>query len=131
MQTHNRRLTPRFAITSSGAVHVFQNQIVSYSLLDISEGGLAFSYKNKSGQEDWIEEEREIDLFGEGFFISELPVRIVSDKAFEHCDVNKSFNKETLHFRRCGVQFTILNLNQRNQVDSYVELLNILRTQEN
>ena len=131
MQTHNRRLTPRFAITSSGAVHVSQNLIVSYRLLDISAGGLAFSYKKKSGHENWIGEEREIDLFGEGFIISDLPVRIVSDKAFDHCDMDESFNKETLHYRRCGVQFAILNLNQRNQVDSYVELLDILRTQEN
>lgn len=73
---------------------------MSYSPVDTSEGGLAFRYRNKSEHEYWIGEEREIDLFGEGFFISDLQVRIVSDKAFDHCDVDESFNNETRHFRR-------------------------------
>lgn len=130
MKTHNRRLTPRFAITGSGAVHIPQNLIVSYNLLDVSERGLAFSYRNGVAHKDWIGEEREIDLFGEGFFISELPVKIISDRAFDHCEVDESLNTETLHLRRCGMQFTMLNPDQRNQVDSYVELQGILRTQE-
>jgi len=131
MQTHNRRLVPRFKITGSGAVHISQNQIVSYSLLDVSKGGLAFSYREISDHENWIGKEREINLFGEGFFIADLPVKVVSDKEFDHFEGDALFNTEALHFRRCGIQFAALNINQRNQVDSYVELQGILRTQEN
>lgn len=132
MQTHNRRLAARFKITGSGAVHISRNQIVSYNLLDLSKGGLAFSYRETSDQENWIGKEREINLFGEGFFIADLPVKVVSDqKLFGHLGGGELFNTEELHFRRCGIQFVALNINQRNQVDSYVELLDLLSTQEN
>lgn len=131
MQTRNRRLTPRFKITGSGAVHVPQSQVVSYSLLDLSKGGLAFTYREIFEHDDWLGKEQEIDLFGDGFFIADLPVKIVSDKEFSYSEMDNLFNTEAFRFRRCGIQFAALDTSQRNQVDSYVELLDHLCTQEN
>ena len=131
MKNHDRRRAPRFEITSSGAVHVPQELVVSYDLLDISEGGLSFIYRNKSDHENWVGEEREIDLFGESFFISDLSVKVVSDKTFNQCNVEKPLNTKTSHLHRCGMQFVILNQNQKNQVDSYLQSLDALHTQDN
>ena len=130
MKKHDQRLAPRFTITDSGAVLVSQNLIVSHSLLDVSERGLAFSYSNSFGHENWIGKEREIDLLGEDFFIVDVPVRIISDRPFGYFEMGDFFNVEKLHLRRCGVQFSPLNPKQKNQIDSYVESLDILSTQE-
>ena len=130
MQTDNRRLTPRFKIPGSGAVHITQDQVISYKLLDVSKGGLAFCYREISAHEYWIGKEREINLFGTGFFIADLPVKIVSDNEFCHLEEDQLFNKEIFHFRRCGIQFISLNMSQKNQVDSYVELIDLLSSEE-
>ena len=130
MKKHDQRLAPRFTITDSGAVLVSPNLIVSHSLLDISEKGLAFSYSVIFGHENWIGEERKIDLFGEDFFIVDVPVRIIFDRLFDYFDMGESFNVNKPHLRRCGVQFSPLNPKQKNQIDSYVESLDILSTQE-
>ena len=131
MEKHDRRLAPRFATTDTEALLVSQCLIVSLSLLDISETGLAFSYINGSGHENWIGEEREIDLFGEEFWILGISVKIISDRAFSHFEMGESLNAEQLYLRRCGVQFSLLNSKQKNQVDSYVESLGSLRIKEN
>ena len=131
MKKHDQRLAPRFTTTDSGAVMVLHNLILSHNLLDISNKGLAFSYSIGFGHVDWIGEELEIDLLGEGFIISEIPVRIISDIPFGYFEMGKPSNGERRHLRRCGVQFSPLNLKQKNQIDSYVECLDILSTQEN
>ena len=131
MKKHDQRLAPRFTTTDSGAVLISQNLIVSHSLLDVSERGLAFSYSNGFGHENWIGEEREIDLFGEDFLILDIPVRIISDRPFGCFEMGKSLNVEKLNLRRCGVQFSPLNSKNKSQIDSYVESLYILSTQVN
>ena len=110
---------------------VLQNLIMSYTLLDVSVKGLAFCYSIGSGHANWIGEEREIDLFGEGFVIPKIPVRIVSDRPFGHIELDDPFNEKKRHLRRCGVQFSPLTFNQKNQIDSYVESLDIISSLEN
>ena len=131
MEKHDRRIAPRFTTTDTGALLVSQSLVMSLSLLDVSERGLAFSYINGSGHENWIGEAREIDLFGEDFLIVDISVKIVSDRPFGHFAMGESLNEELLHLRRCGVQFTALNPKQKNQVDSYIESLDSLCLQEN
>ena len=130
MEKHDRRLAPRFATTDTEVLLVSQSLIVSLSLLDISETGLAFNYINGSGHENWIGEEREIDLFGEDAWILGLSVKIISDRPISHFEMGESLNAEQLHLRRCGVQFSTLNPKQKNQVDSYVESLGSLRIKD-
>ena len=131
MKKDDQRLDPRFTTNDSGAVIVFQNLILSHSLLDVSERGLAFSYSIGSGHADWKGEEREIDILWEDLIIVKIPVRIVSDTPLGHIELDESFNGEKRHLRRCGVQFSPLNPKQKNHIDSYVEFLDILSTQEN
>ena len=131
MKNHDNRLAPRFAIHDGGAVMVLQNLIFSHSLLDVSESGLAFSYSVGVEHANWIGEERKIDIFGEGFIISEIPVRIIYDKPFDDSEIGEPFNGKKHHLRRCGVQFSTLNFQQKNNVDSYIESLEIMSTLEN
>jgi hypothetical protein len=104
---------------------------MSYSLLDVSVKGLGFFYSIDSGHINWIGEEREIDLFGEGFIIPKIPVRIISDRPFGYIELDAPFNEEKRDLRRCGVQFSPLTFNQKNQIDSYVESLDIISSLEN
>lgn len=131
MEKHDRRLATRFETNDTGALLVSQSLVVSHSLLDVSENGLAFSYINGSGHERWIGEEREIDLFGEDFMIVDIPIKIVSDRPFGHFEIGELYNADRLHLRRCGVQFADLDPKQRNQVNSYVEFLKSECLQEN
>lgn len=132
MEKHDRRLAPRFATTDTEVLLVPQSLIVSLNLLDISDTGLAFNYINGSDHENWIGEERKIDLFGKEFWILDISVKIISDSPFSHFEMGESLNAEQLsHFRRCGVQFSALNPKQKNQVDSYVKSLGSLRIKEN
>ena len=131
MKKHDRRLAPRLTTNDTGAVMVLHNLILSHSLLDVSVKGLAFSYKIGFGHANWIGEEREIDLFGEGFIIPAIPVRIISDRPFDYFKTGEPFNIAKRHLRRCGVQFSPLNPQQKNNINSYVESLNILSIQEN
>ena len=130
MKKHDRRLAPRLTTNNSGTVMVLQHLIMSYSLLDVSVKGLGFSYSIDSGHINWIGEEREIELFGEGFIITKIPVRIVSDRPFGYIEPDEPFNEEKRHLRRCGVQFSPLAFNQKHQIDSYVTSLDIVSSLE-
>ena len=130
MKKYDQRLVPRFTTTDSGAVMVYQNLILSHSLLDVSKRGLAFSYSIGFGNENWIGKEREIDFFWEDFIIADVPVRIISDKPFGYIEGDESVNEGKRHLRRCGVQFSPLNPKQKKHIDSYVKSLGILSMQE-
>lgn len=121
MHINEQRLTPRFKTTDTCAVLIAQNHVVSHNLLDVGKGGLAFSYSKSGDDDDWVGEKRDIDLFGEGFFIANMPVRIVSDEIFNYPDVDEPSHTGKLLLRRCGVQFATLNSKQKNLIDSYVE----------
>ena len=110
---------------------VLQNLILSHNLLDVSKRGLAFSYSIGSGHAHGIGEELEIELFGEGFIIPKIPVRIVSDRPFGYIELDEPFNEEKRHLRRCSVQFSPLTSSQKNQIDSYVKCLDIISSLEN
>ena len=131
MEKHDRRLAPRFTTADTEALLVSPSLIVPLNLLDISETGLAFSYINGSEHENWIGEEREIDLFGEDFWILDISVKIVSDRPFSHFEMSELLNAERFHLRRCGVQFSALNPKHKSQFNSYVESLGSLHIKEN
>ena len=131
MKKHDRRLAPRLTTNNNGAVMVLQDLILSHSLLDVSVKGLTFCYSIGSGHVNWIGEEREIELFGEGCIIPKIPVRIISDKPFGYIELDEPFNEEKRHLRRCGVQFSSLTFSQKKQIDSYVTSLDIISSLEN
>ena len=131
MKKHDHRLDPRFTTNDNGAVMVFENLILSHKLLDVSKRGLAFSYSIGFGDANWIGEERKVDIHGEDFVIVDVPVRIISDNPFGYIERDGPFYEGKCDLRRCSVQFSHLNLKQKKQIDSYVECLDTLSTQEN
>ncbi|MBU0485929.1 MAG: PilZ domain-containing protein [Proteobacteria bacterium] len=79
-------------------------------IIDISMGGLAFSYIDRG---DWSNESLELGmLFGEGdLCIDELPLKIISD-----CAIGNGISM----IRRCGVKFGELTPKQIAQLEYFI-----------
>lgn len=82
---------------------------------DISRGGLAFEYLCNDGCR---EEPSEIDIFlsGDGFYLPNMPCRVVYD--FQIGEDVTSIS--TLQDRRCGVQFSQITEGQKSKLQLFL-----------
>ena len=79
-------------------------------IIDISMGGLAFSYVDRG---DWTDESLDTGmLFGEeDLCLEDLPLKIISD-----CAINSGLSI----IRRCGVKFEELTPKQLSQLEYFI-----------
>lgn len=102
MLDSDRRRFPRFRLKGETVVVTTPNLVVSDAMIDISEGGLAFSYHG------WkpLSSRRlvHIDIMRNDICLDSLPCRVVSDIPVEMQDRNA---------RRCGLEFTGLTADHR------------------
>ena len=113
----NQRMHPRFRV-KDGAFAVLRPDFTQLGpILDISRGGLAFSY-HLTGKHTNGSFELDIFLIGQGVLVERVPFRIVSDRKV----VSKS-QHNGLPRRRCGVQFGKLTQSQSQQMEQFMQHL--------
>lgn len=113
----NQRIYPRFRV-KDGAFAVLRPEFTQLGpILDISQGGLAFSY-HLTGKPTNGSFELDIFLIGHGVLVERVPFHIVSD----HKVVTKS-KHDCLPRRRCGVQFGRLTQSQSLQMEQFMQNL--------
>lgn len=113
----NQRTHPRFRV-KDGAYAVLRPEFTQLGpILDISQGGLAFSY-NLTGKPKSGSFELDIFLIGHGVLVERVPFRIVSDRKL----IAKS-QHNCLPRRRCGVQFGKLTHSQSEQMEQFMQHL--------
>jgi hypothetical protein len=120
-----KRDYPRFPIQDGSAVIMTPGDIISYCVLDISASGLAFCY---TGEVDngKVMGEADISFLGENFNSLDIPVQIVYDSLLnsEHpCHPAAPYTANNLHFRRCGVKFSVLSPQQAGVISQIVQVL--------
>ena len=87
---------------------------------DISLGGMAFEYI--CNPEDTAQANSKIAIFlsGDGFYLSNLPCRVVFDLATH--SFNKNLVPNTIYaINRCGVQFTATTENQKVKLEYFLK----------
>ncbi len=133
MEDNERREKTRYPVRDSSAVLLSPENIVSYALLDISESGLAFAY-NGPGTEVTLDSNGRIDLFGEVILVSEMKIKIISDKPLAKEDISRYLAGDgntnaydcgdtALYLRRCGVQFVDMAQTQAQLISNYLKQL--------
>ena len=111
MKTFNeRRKDKRFSVKNRSTVLVSPTTILSYAVLDISDSGLAFSY---AGWEKWPTKGIKLDILDQEFFMENIPISVIED-------VRLDYESKELHLRRCGVEFTSLEADQRAILRQYI-----------
>ena len=101
-----RRQHQRFKVKSG----TFKSESRSGDIVDISMGGLAFSYIDSG---NWTDESFDCGmLMGEkDLCLEEIPLKIISD-----CAINSGFSIT----RRCGVKFEKLTPKQLAQLEYFI-----------
>ena len=106
-----RRKHERIIVNNqSAALLVSPTIVLSYDVLDISYSGLGFSY---AGWENWpTEGQLKMDIIAEEFFLKNIPISVINDVHLAH---------ESKKLRRCGVEFGLLNEDQKYNLRRYIE----------
>ena len=122
----DRRVFPRHPVRDSSAVMLSPDKVVSFSILDISKSGMAFSY-NGIKLESKLQDEAFVDFFGDnGGGAEGLPVRIISDTELDKKNVwllNEQAGVETPYLMRCGLEFAELSVEQETTLNKYIQSL--------
>lgn len=105
-----RRKHPRYGVTEETALVAAPRVVLSDNLIDISAGGLSFSY----GEEVHFQvgERVEIEILRNDIAIEGIPATIVDDTKFP---------PDPRYLRRCGVQFGTLSELQKEKIAFLVE----------
>jgi hypothetical protein len=83
-------------------------------IIDVSQGGLAFSYMASNGQEE-ASSELDIFLIGDSFHLDKVPFQIVSDEA-----IPERLAPGPQKMRRCSVQFGSLTHIQILKLEEFI-----------
>lgn len=100
-----RRKHPRYGAKEETALLAAPRVILSDNLIDISAGGLSFSY----GEEVHFQvgEMVKIEIIRNDIAIEEIPAKIVDDTEFP---------PDPKYLRRCGVEFGALSESQKEKI---------------
>jgi c-di-GMP-binding flagellar brake protein YcgR len=103
--SEERRVHPRFDVEEETALLTAPKFILSDNLIDISIGGLSFSYEDREPFHVgvWVQ----LDIIRDDIAIEEIPAKVVDDIEMPH---SPKFS------RRCGVEFGTLSKFQQQKV---------------
>lgn len=112
-----RRKHKRFTVSNGAFVVLRPHQLNIGQLLDISMGGLAFTYM---ADQEPPNRSYELDMFfiGESFYLEGAPIRIAWDCRIDGVPFS------SLKMRRMGVQFGELTPGQKSQLHYFIENYN-------
>jgi len=113
MTSSERRRHPRHHVQSDAVVMLFHDTEIVFSerILDISKGGLAFSYY---GWKEWTDSSQSVDILDARYYIDKLLVSVVSDRGAIDGEPG------TFSLRRCGLSFHNLNEFQLSQIAQFI-----------
>ncbi len=103
-----RRKHKRLNVKNRSIVLVSPATILSYTVLDISESGLAFSC---AGCENWSMRWIRLDFLDKEFFLENIPINVIEDVQLDY---------RSKKLRRCGVKFTSLETDQKAVLRQYI-----------
>lgn len=116
-QDNEKRQHPRYPVPDESAVLVYPSVTLSDDLIDVSMGGVAFSYREPEPLEPG--QRLLINIIRGGISIEDLPAIVTSDHEFAE-------SREGDPVRRCGVQFKELSAEQKEKLSTLIEELNAL-----
>jgi hypothetical protein len=91
-----RRKHGRYKVKNRSIVIIYPTTILSYSVLDVSDTGLSFTY---IGWEKWPQEGIKVDILDREYFLENIPAHIIND--IQLYEKSKSL-------RRCSIEFDSL-----------------------
>jgi len=98
----------RFKVVKCSTVLVRPTMTLSYAVLDIGPGGLAFSY---FGWENWLRPDFILDILDIEFFCEDIPIHVKNDIQLV---------KGSKNLRRCGLEFSNLSSSQKIMLRQYI-----------
>ena len=104
-----RRRHGRFKVKNRSIVIVYPTTILSYSVLDVSDTGLSFTY---IGWEKWPQEGIKVDILDREYFLENIPAHIIND--IQLYEKSKSL-------RRCSIEFDSLAKDLKDNLRRYIE----------
>ncbi|MDY6903743.1 MAG: diguanylate cyclase [Thermodesulfobacteriota bacterium] len=115
-----RRKHPRVTISSGTAALLTNSEVRMGKIVDLSMGGVGFSYTAKTDEEGPVTgEHSRIDLLmhDSDFYIEKVPCRIISDFTVHN---RLSLDHKSLH--RCGIAFEKLTPAQKAQLEYQIQI---------
>ncbi len=110
--SRDRRRFPRYRIKQESAVLVYPSRILSDNLIDVSMGGIAFSYNDSQHLNPY--QFVLLNMVENVRCLEDMPAMVASD-----IDIKDDHRFE----RRCGVKFTDLSEEQRERLATLIEEL--------
>ena len=104
-----RRRYGRHKVKNRSTVLTYPTTILSYSVLDVSDTGLSFTY---IGWEKWPQEGIKIDILDREFFLENIPAYIINDIQLD---------EKSKNLRRCSVEFGLLDEDQKYNLRRYID----------
>jgi diguanylate cyclase (GGDEF)-like protein/PAS domain S-box-containing protein len=111
--SQERRRKPRISIDNGTAALLTHNEVRIGKIIDISLGGIGFSYIG-NGDVDLTGKSSRIDMLihSYNFYFEKIPCDIVSDFVIQN-----NFSLDAKPLKRCDIQFLELNRSQKAQLE--------------
>ena len=116
-RTVERRKNKRYKAIEGAYASISPNSQKLGQIIDISMGGVCFKYIDTSndGQNDGTQQEDSIFLSTVGYYIGDLPIKIVGDYAVTNAPSFSSMKVKKMH-----IQFTDLSVKQLFDLDYFL-----------
>lgn len=119
------RKKPRFKVKDGALAFFNPNPSILGSIIDISEGGLAFTYMNNSSSIPEQEESVKLDILmsDDGFYLDQLPFEKVAD-----FQMPTEYSFSTIIMKRLSLKFGKLSAEQKKQLDYFISKYTVGRS---
>ena len=116
-RTVERRKNKRYKAIEGAYAAISPNSQKLGQIIDISMGGVCFKYIDTSndGQNDGTQQEDSIFLSTVGYYIGDLPIKIVGDYAVTNAPSFSSMKVKKMH-----IQFTDFSVKQLFDLDYFL-----------
>ena len=123
--SQDNRKSSRYPVRDSSAVMLMSENIISYTVLDISNFGLSFCYNDKPHKVK-MSKKTTMTFFADNSGSTDIPIQIINDTELNPnylpflSDADRS---KMPYLRRCGVEFTQLSSHQKEMINNYIKHL--------
>ena len=109
------RKKPRFKVKEGALAFFNPNPSILGSIIDISEGGLAFTYMDNSVSLPEEPVKLDILMSDDGFYLDQLPFETVADFR-----IPPEYSFSTVTMKRLCLKFGELSAEQKKQLDYFI-----------